>query len=59
MRTATGHSLEVLKRAVRMIFDQRADHGSQWAENPAHCHEDGCQTGTLRLWVSDFIWVST
>ena len=51
MSRATRYSPEVRDRAVRMVFEQRADYGSQWAAIQSIAAKIGCKAETLRLWV--------
>ena len=42
---------EVRERAVRMIKEQRAGHGSQWAAIQSIAGKIGCTAESLRRWV--------
>ena len=42
---------EVRERAVRLVYDQRGQHESQWAAISAIAGKIGCTPETLRLWV--------
>ena len=44
-------SAEVRERAVRMVFDHRRDHATQWAAIQSIAGKIGCNAETLRLWV--------
>jgi transposase len=44
-------SAEVRERAVRMVFDHRGDHATQWAAIQSIAGKIGCNAETLRLWV--------
>jgi len=42
---------EVRERAVRLVFEQQAEHGSQWAAINSIAAKMGCTPETLRKWV--------
>ena len=44
-------SPEVRERAVRMVFDHRGEHASQWAAISSIAAKIGCSGETLRQWV--------
>jgi transposase len=49
--TTTRYSPEVRERAVRMVFEQQQEHGSQWAALQSIAAKIGCTSETLRKWV--------
>jgi transposase len=51
MNTSKRYSPEVRERAVRMVFEHRADHDSQWAAIQSIAGKLGCTTESLRRWV--------
>ncbi len=42
---------EVRERAVRLLFEQRGSHDSQWAAITSIAAKIGCTAETLRNWV--------
>jgi transposase len=44
-------SPEVRDRAVRMVFEHRAEHASQWAAITSIAAKIGCTAQTLHSWV--------
>jgi transposase-like protein len=40
-----------MERAVRMVFEHRAEHESQWAAIVSIAAKFGCSAETLRKWV--------
>ncbi|BAL23784.1 transposase, IS3/IS911 family (plasmid) [Azoarcus sp. KH32C] len=51
MKKTTKFSPEVRERAVRMVFEQRDQHGSQWAAIESIAAKIGCSAQTLSNWV--------
>jgi transposase len=51
MNKLTRYSPEVRERAVRMVFEHRGEHDSQWAAIQSIAAKIGCKGETLRLWV--------
>jgi transposase len=51
MKKATRYSPEVMERAVRMVFEHREQHTSQWAAIESIAAKIGCTGETLRRWV--------
>lgn len=47
MKRSTKFSPEIRERAVRMVFEQRGEHGSQWAAIASIAPKIGCSTQTL------------
>ena len=45
------YSPEVKERAVRMVFDQQAQHESQWSAISSIASKIDCTRETLRTWV--------
>ncbi len=52
MGTAKRYSSEVRERAARMVFEQQAEHGSQWAAIVSVASKLGCAAQTLHRWVA-------
>jgi len=48
---STRYSPEVRARAVRMVFEHRGEHASEWAAITSIASKIGCKAETLRLWV--------
>jgi transposase len=51
MARPSRYSPEVRERAVRMVQEHTAEHGSQWAAMEAIAPKLGCRSETLRRWV--------
>lgn len=51
MSNQTKFSPEVRERAVRMVFESRAEYGSQWGAIASIAPKIGCSTQTLCNWV--------
>ena len=51
MRKSTKFSPEVRERAVRMVFEHRAEHESQWAAVVSIAGKIGATPQTLLNWV--------
>jgi transposase-like protein len=56
MKKSTKFSPEVRERAVRMVFESRGDHGSQWAAIESIAPKIGCREVAPRSWTE--IWFS-
>lgn len=54
MKKTTKFSPEVRERAVRMVFEQRDQHGSQWAVIESIASKIGCSAQTLSNWVRQY-----
>ena len=51
MNGQTRYSPEVRTRAVRMVFEHRGEHASEWAAISSIASKIGCKAETLRRWV--------
>jgi transposase len=51
METRKKFPAEVRERAVRLVFEQQANHPSQWAAIESIAQKIGCRGDTLRRWV--------
>jgi transposase len=51
MTRQTRYSPEVRARAVRMVFEHRGEHASEWAAIGSIASKIGCTAETLRGWV--------
>jgi len=54
MKKSTKFSPEVRERAVRLVFESRAEHASQWAAIAAIAPKIGCSAQTLCNWVRQY-----
>ena len=51
MERTKRYSPELRERAVRMVFEHEAEHGSQWETIVSIASKIGCSPETLRKWV--------
>lgn len=54
MKKTSKFSPEVRERAVSMVFEQRGEHGSQWAAIESIAGKIGCSAQTLSNWVRQY-----
>ena len=52
-RTRPTYSKELRERAVRMVFEQKPEHGSQWAAISSIATKFGFTAESLRRWVRE------
>jgi len=50
-KTTIRYSEEIRERAVRLVFEQQREHGSQWGAIQSVAGKLGCTAETLRRWV--------
>ena len=50
-KTTKRYPAELRERAVRLVREQAAEHGSQWSAIRSIAEKVGCNAETLRLWV--------
>ena len=53
MRKSPKFSLEVIERAVRMVFEAKDQYPSQWAAVELIAGKVGCTAETLHEWVRE------
>lgn len=51
MVKASRYPAEVRERAVRLVFENRATYGSEWAAIESIAGKIGCHGETLRAWI--------
>ena len=51
MARTSKYSPEVKERAVRMVIEQTAEHGSRWAATRSVAAKLGCSPEVLRRWI--------
>jgi len=51
MKKTSKFSPEVRERVVRMVFEQRGEHGSQWSAIESIAAKIGCRAPTQSNWV--------
>ena len=54
MKETKKYSPEVRERAVRLVFEQKEAHGSEWAAIGSISSKIGCTSETLRRWVREW-----
>jgi transposase len=52
MNRQTKFSPELRERAIRMVYEQREHHESQWAAIESVAQKIGCTAQTLRNWIT-------
>ena len=51
MKNQISYSPEVRERAVKLVFEQEKEHGSQWSAIKSIASKIRCTAETLRTWV--------
>jgi transposase len=51
MDKRTRYSPEVRERAIRLVLEHQAEHGSQWQASRSIAVKMGCSAEALRRWV--------
>jgi transposase-like protein len=51
MKKSIKYSPEVVERAVRLVFEAKEQHASEWAAIVSIAAKIGCTAETLRRWV--------
>ena len=51
MKTQPKYSPELRERAIRMVYEQREQHDSQWAAIESVAGKIGCTAQTLSNWI--------
>jgi transposase len=51
MKKSVKYSPEVMERAVRLVFEAKDQHESEWAAIVSIAAKIGCTAETLRRWV--------
>ena len=52
MNRRTKYPPELRERAIRMVYEQREHHESQWAAIESVAQKIGCTAQTLRNWIA-------
>lgn len=52
MNRRTKYPPELRERAIRMVYEQREHHESQWAAIESVAQKIGCTAQTLRNWIT-------